>query len=129
MLQIHLHRHRVSVVACDGTLSISGNHVCDTAENAKYKVPVGIYHIELKYSKMHGRKVPFLMEAPGVCLAIGNGVFGLTDGRILLGTYIVPGCLKSSDEHFMQLYNRINQSLRRGHEVTLRITSSAITNS
>lgn len=56
------------------------------------------------------------------CLAIGNGIFNRKDGRIILGTKIVPGCLKCSRESFMQLYDRINQSMRRGHDITLTIT-------
>ncbi len=78
-----------------------------------------------RYSKEYGRKVPFLVEAPNVCLAIGNGAYSSFDGRILLGTYIAPGCLKLSREPFMQLYNRINASLRRGHEVTIKITEDS----
>ncbi len=42
-----------------------------------------------------------------------------------LGTTIIPGCLKHSREPFLRLYDRINQSIRRGHEVTLIITEKS----
>lgn len=121
-MQLHLHRHRINATACDGTLSIDGIRICDTAEHAQHRPPVGTYRIVLRYSHTHGRKVPMLAESAGVCLAIGNGIWNRTDGRILIGTYIALGCVKKSREPFMLLYNRINTALRRGHEVTIRIT-------
>ena len=121
-MQIHLHRHHIHTVACDGTLSIDGIRFCDTAEHARHRVPVGTYRIALKHSKVHGRKMPTLVEAPTACLATGNGIWNSPDGRILLGTYISPGCVKQSREPFMQLYNRLNTTLRRGNDVTIRIT-------
>ena len=122
MLNIHLRRHRISKIACDGTIIINGSRICDTAEHSQYRVPAGTYHIALCKSQKHGRKVPILVEAPGVCLVHGNGIYGCRDGRILLGLYLAPGCVKHSYPHFKLLYDRINAALRRGHEVTLRIT-------
>ena len=124
-MQIHLHRHRINEIACDGTLTIDDTRICDTAENARYRVPAGTYRIALRYSSIHSRKVPVLVEKPSVCLAIGNGIWNRTDGRILTGTRIAPGCVKQSREPFMQLYNRINASLRRHHEVTIKITEDS----
>ena len=124
MLQIHLHRRRISKVACDGTIIINGERICDTAEHSQYRVPAGTYHIALCKSKTHGRKVPILVEASHICLMHGNSIYGKRDGRILVGLYIIPGWLKHSNILFMQLYNRINIALRRGHEVTLTITEN-----
>lgn len=129
-MNIHIHRHRISDVTCDGTLRIDGQRICDTAEHSQYRPPVGTYRIILKHSKVHRRKVPMLTpldsqerkEAIRSCLAIGNGIYNQKDGRIILGTHIAPGCLKCSREPFMQLYDRINNSQRRGNEVTLTIT-------
>lgn len=122
MLNIHLHRRRVSKVACDGTIIINGERICDTAENSKFRPQAGTYHIALCHSKKHGRKVPILVEAPNICLVHGNGIYGSRDGRILIGLYLVPGCVKHSYILFKHLYDRINAALRRGHEVILRIT-------
>ncbi len=122
MLKIHLHRRHVSKIACDGTIIINGEHIYDTVEHSQYRVPAGTYHIAICHSKKHGRKVPILVEAPKVCLVHGNGIFGMHDGRILIGLHLVPGCVKHSYILFMHLYNRINAALRRGHEVTLTIT-------
>lgn len=129
-INLHLYRHSIGGVACDGTLHINGIRICDTAENAKHRPPVGNYRIVLRHSKIHGRKVPMLQpldsqEMPTStppCLTIGNGIFNRKDGRIIVGNHIVPGCLKCSRETFVLLYNRINKSQRRGHEVTLTIT-------
>lgn len=120
-MKILLQRHHLGEFATDGRLSISGEYITDTCEHSPFKVPVGSYHIELKYSKLYHRKMPFLSEEPDVCLAFGNGIYSCTDGRILLGTTIIPGCLKNSKEPFLRLYDRINQSLRRGHQVLLEI--------
>ena len=124
MMVLHLHRRNISKVACDGTMVINGDHVCDTTEHSQYRVPAGTYRIALCKSKKHGRKVPILVEAPGICLVHGNGIYGSRDGRILLGLFLVPGCIKHSYYHFKLLYDRINAALRRGHEVILRLTES-----
>ena len=120
-MKITLHRRQIGELATDGKLSIGGEYVCDTCEHSSYRVPAGTYHIILSNSNLFRRKMPFLMEAPDACLAFGNGIYSCTDGRILLGTTIVPGCLKNSKKTFLRLYDRINQSLRRGHEVLLEI--------
>lgn len=124
MLHIHLHRRHVSKIACDGTLSINGNHVCDTAEHTKFRTKTGTYHIAICRSKKYGRKVPILVEKPDTCLVHGNGIYGKRDSRILIGLHLFPGCVKHSDILFMQLYNRINAALRRGHEVVITITEN-----
>ena len=124
MLEIHLHRCQVYKVACDGTLSINGDHVCDTAEHSQHMVPAGTYHIALCKSETYGRKVPILVEAPSICLVHGNSIYGKSDGRILVGLHIIPGWVKQSNILFHLLYDRINKALRRGHEVTLRITEN-----
>ena len=123
-MKILLHRYRVGEFATDGSLSIGGEKICDTTEHTLYRPPAGTYTIVLKYSKAHHRKMPFLAEA-GVCLAPGNGIYGCTDGRILLGTSIVPGCMKHSRQPFMRLYDRINTSIRRGHQVSLTISEDS----
>lgn len=120
-MKILLHRHHVGEFATDGKLSIGGEKICDICEHSLYRVPEGIYHIIIRYSKQFKRKMPFLLEAPEVCLAYGNGIYSCTDGRILLGSTIIQGCLKHSKEPFLRLYDRINTSLRRGHEVMLEV--------
>jgi len=121
-MQILLIRHHIGEIACDGTLSINGDHVCDTAESSQYRVAAGTYHIALCKSKTHGRKVPILVEAPSFCLVHGNSIYGKSDGRILVGLHIIPGWVKHSNILFKLLYDRINAALRRGHEVKLIIT-------
>ena len=124
-MQIHLHRHYIGETACDGTITIEGDHICDTAENSQYRPRVGTYRILLRFSKIYRRKMPFLVESSNTFLAFGNGIYGSSDGRILLGSKIIHGCVCNSRKAFMPLYNRINAALRRHHEVTLTITEDS----
>ena len=56
-----------------------------------------------------------------VQLCPGNGVYNRTDGAIIVGEYLVPGCLKHSRTAFDNLYDRIRKSTERGHAITLTI--------
>lgn len=60
---------------------------------------------------------------PQVChmLKPGNGVYKRTDGSIILGTYLAPGCLTHPREAFADFYDRIRKSIERGHDLTLTI--------
>lgn len=58
---------------------------------------------------------------PVAFLSMGNGIYNVHDSRIILGTHIIPGCVKHSYESFKLLYDRINNSIRRGNNVTLMI--------
>lgn len=133
MITIRLHRHRIRTTTCDGTLSINGTFICDTTEHAFFRVATGTYRIGLRYNDFYRRKVPTLIpmnghkhfgeeDANGHCLTTGNGIFNKCDSRILLGTHIVPGCLRLSRDSFTRLYDRLDKSQRRGHEVMLMVT-------
>lgn len=52
----------------------------------------------------------------------GNGVQGRTDGSILLGTLIVPGCLKHPLAAFDPLAERIRKAIARNTTITLTIS-------
>ena len=67
---------------------------------------------------------------PSYCpmLKPGNGVQGRTDGSILLGTLIVPGCLKHPLAAFDPLAERIRKALSRNKEITLTICHPEHTN-
>ena len=56
-----------------------------------------------------------------VQLCPGNGVFNRTDGAILVGEHLVPGCLKHPKTTFANLYERLRKSAERGHPITLTI--------
>ncbi len=120
-MKIILQRSHFWEYATLGRLSICGEYVCDTCEHSLHRVPPGTYHIYIMYSKEFKRKMPFLLEAPDVCLGYGNGIYNCKDGRILLGTTIIPGCIKNSKDPFLLLYDRINHAIRRGHSVELKI--------
>lgn len=54
----------------------------------------------------------------------GNGVYNRTDGAIIVGTYLAPGCLTHPKEAFETIYDRLRKSAERGHELTLTIVEN-----
>lgn len=61
------------------------------------------------------------MSRKCVQLCPGNGVYNRTDGSIIVGEYLVPGCLKHSRAAFANLYDRIRKNIERGRDITLTI--------
>jgi len=57
-------------------------------------------------------------------LKMGNGIHNRNDGSIIMGTRIVPGCLKLPREPYENLMERIRKISGRGNEVTLSITEA-----
>ena len=53
---------------------------------------------------------------------MGNGVHGRTDGSVLMGTLIVPGCMKHTRMPYAQLSERLRKAVGRGIAVTLVVT-------
>ena len=51
----------------------------------------------------------------------GNGVFGRTDGGILVGIHQVPGVLIRSLATFTRLGHRLRKAAERGNNITLTI--------
>ncbi len=144
-MNIELHRIRHKKKTIDGELYIDDTKICDTAENACHCLPEGRYQVSIIKCHQHSRKMPLIMVGrPPACerckkldtvgnntnmpcycpqLCPGNGVYNRTDGAILLGNYIAPGCLIRPKEAFDSLYDRIRQSAGRGHNITLVISS------
>lgn len=120
-MNIELRRIRYRLETIDGQIWIEGEKVCDCAENAKHALPAGTYGVRLKKSKKYGRKMPSLIAYPESLIAIGNGVYALHDGSIIVGEYIVPGCLSHSRPAFEVLYQRIRKNIERGNAVTIKI--------
>lgn len=54
-------------------------------------------------------------------LKIGNGVYNRPDGSIIVGKYLVPGCVLHSKDAYGPLFQRIRKSIERGNSVTLKI--------
>lgn len=135
--------------AIDGILSINGEKLCDTAENAATALPEGIYLIVRHKCKQYGRFVPLITSftphlspripdcteceqldfvcnnttMPCVChqIKIGNGIYHRADGSIIVGTRIVPGCLMHSKAPYDSLAERIRKLASRGSEIILAI--------
>ena len=130
-MHILITRHRYKPATIDGQLSIDGIRICDCAENAHAALPPGPYSITIVHCRQYARKMPLITPISNqssvinnrVCpmLKPGNGVYHRKDGSILVGEYLVPGCLKHSRFNFDNLYDRIRKNLQRGKEVTLTI--------
>ena len=130
-MHILITRHRYKPATIDGQLSIDGIRICDCAENAHTALPPGIYSITIVHCRQYARKMPLITPISNqtsvinnrICpmLKPGNGVYNRKDGSILVGEYLVPGCLKHSRFTFDNLYDRIRKNLQRGKEVTLTI--------
>lgn len=149
MINIELRRigHRTDTI--DGEIRIDGQKVCDCAENAHHCLPAGTYRIAVIKCRQHARKMPVVVSPnahcslltahcsschrepyigintslPGRCVQLcpGNGVYNRTDGAIILGERVAPGCLRHSRAAFASLYDRIRKSAERGHDITLTI--------
>ena len=122
-MNIELRRIRYRPETIDGQIWIEGEKVCDCAENAKHALPAGTYGVRLKKSKKYGRKMPSLIADRSSLIAIGNGVYALHDGSIIVGEHIVPGCLSHSKHAFDALYQRIRKNIERSNPVNITISS------
>ena len=130
-MHILITRYRYKPATIDGQLSIDGIRICDCAENAHTALPPGTYSITIVHCRQYARKMPLITPISNqssvinnrVCpmLCPGNGVYHREDGSILVGEYLVPGCLKHSRFTFDNLYDRIRKNIQRGKEVTLTI--------
>lgn len=130
-MHILITRYRYKPATIDGQLSIDGIRICDCAENAHTALPPGTYSIAIVHCRQYARKMPLITPISNqssvinnrICpmLKPGNGVYNRKDGSILVGEYLVPGCLKHSRFTFDNLYDRIRKNLQRGKEVTLTI--------
>lgn len=134
----------------DGTLYIDGVRICDCAENAESAISAGTYPVIRHKCKQYARFVPVILvgdhssnEAlcnccetceklkfvcnnttlPCVCpqIKLGNGIYNRADGSIIVGTRIVPGCMKHSKEPFENICERIRKLDGRGSEILLTI--------
>ena len=131
-MHIEIKRNRTTRYGTDGRLYIDGNYVCDTTENPIHHLPTGSYQVTLQHNAAKGRKVPVLIPEGGNqsspsmgdkrgSIAYGNGLHNIHDCRIHVGELRVSGLVIHSYDTFKTLYNRINNSQRRGHEVILTI--------
>lgn len=119
---IEIKRMQMLNGAIDGILSIDGVKICDTAENAAYAIPEGEYTLHIARSMKYGRNLLCIYGTSAV-IRIGNGVCDVTDGSIIVGTNIVPGCLMRSAKSFDPLYQRVRKNIARGKLTVLTVYS------
>ena len=140
-MNITIQRNRPCGEFVHGWLSIDGEHICDTLENANGLVPSGEYIISLLKCKQYSRKMICLNPNPPcskcsklmfVCnnttlpcwcpmIKPGNGVHGRLDGSIIIGEYHCLNSIIHPKKVFDTLYQRIRKSISRGNEVVLSI--------
>ena len=140
-LNLVLVRSRTHGEYTHGKMTIDGNRVCDTLENANALVPAGKYNLTLIKCKQYARKMPCLNEAapcskcpklsfvcnnttlPCYCpmLKPGNEVHNRLDGSIVIGKYNCLGSIIHPKSAFDSLYERLRKSISRGNQVTLII--------
>ena len=140
-MNIIIQRDRPRGEYVHGHLTIDGNRVCQTLENALSCVPAGEYVISLLKCKQYSRKMPCLnanapcaqcpklkfvcsnSTLPCYCPQIkpGNGVHDRHDGSIIVGQYNCLGSIIKPRDIFDALYERIRKSISRGNVVTLII--------
>jgi len=147
-MHIELIRFHRSKESLDGKLLVDGAKLCDTAENKLFALPPGKYTIVRHFCKQYNRFVPLIKERqassvkcdgctklqymnnnktlPLYCpqFCPGNGIHNRTDGAIIMGTRIVPGCMMHPREPYENLMERIRKISGRGNEVTLSITEA-----
>lgn len=132
-MHIEIKRNRTTHYGTDGRLYIDGNYVCDTTENPIYHLPTGFYRVTLQSHPIWNRKMPILTSVEGGnllpprgdkrgAIVFGNGLHNIRDCRIHVGEFRVSGLVIHSYDTFKTLYDRINNSQRRGNVVTLTIT-------
>ena len=148
-MNITLQRISVKGEITEGHLRIDGLTICDTLENTYSCLAPGDYRVHIIKCRQYARKMPILSpvinnqssvisicsscprklhigintKLPRVCpmLKPGNGVYNRTDGAIIVGEYLVPGCLKHPKTAFANLFDRIRKNIERGSDITLTI--------
>ena len=148
-MYILLKRYRKKPATIDGYIKIADTYICDTAESAAHALPPGTYSIVTSHKgETNAGKLIIVSTSPSAhsshsspilsrplasspilsrplasspILTSGNGVYTSRDSRILVGKYIVPGCLSHSGSIYKTLSDRIRRSISRGHDVTLQI--------
>ncbi len=151
-MDIIIKRTHTTAGAIDGILSVDGTRVCDTEENAAAALAEGTYPVAVCKCRQHARKMPLVLARNGslpdcrrckrqgsvynntampvVCrqLCPGNGVAHRTDGAIVLGERVAPGCLAHPKQAFDTLYGRIRKAVERGNGVTLSVREWGVNN-
>lgn len=147
-MNIILHRTRTHNGSSDGTLAISGQHVCDCSEFAGSCLPLGTYPIVVSRCKQYNRKMPLVLMSGGampdcsrcpklrgvslnsrmpvVCpmLKPGNGVNKRNDGSIIVGERLCQGVMLHPAVSFNRLIDRLDKAQLRGEPIELTVVKA-----
>lgn len=89
----------------DGHLYINRHRICDTVEHPKCCLPAGEYEVTAENN-------PFRH---------GDGALRSLHGEIIVGKYLLPGVVTSSQQTYDRLSERLRKAFQRGNTVRLRI--------
>ena len=147
-MNIIIEREKDNGLVIDGVLKINGETICHTAENSNNAILAGNYNIHICHCKQYGRRMPMVDLAldslpksnecdlceqkeyvsintnlPSYCpmLKAGNGAYNRTDGSIIVGEYVAPGCLIHPVIYFEKIFERIRKALSRNSECRIII--------
>lgn len=127
IVKCHQHLRKMPVVCLEGTTakrSVTGGNALGLQTQAENTCLEGSTLPPCNQCP----KLPYVgnntnMPCDCVQIAPGNGVYNRTDGSIIVGNYIAPGCLSHPLEAFHSLYERIRKNIERGNPVQLIISS------
>lgn len=125
-----------------GTLTINGEHFCDTLEptdrhltaetiapenkvNGRTAIPTGRYPVSLTYSPRFDCQLPLVQSVPcfeGIRIHVGNTSKD-TKGCILVGEYRCKGLIVRSRITLNRLMERLEEC-PEGEPITLEVVSS-----
>ena len=123
LVKCHQHARKMPVILADESLRVqefkSSNDTLEPLNQSKT--------IELLNCSACP-KLPYVgnnSTMPMICpmLKPGNGVYNRTDGSIIVGKHLAPGCLSHPLEAFHSLYERIRKNNERGNPVYIIISS------
>ena len=104
-MELILQRTIITRDTANGSITIGGKHICDTAEHTPCMLKPGRYTLT--------RKKHYLK--------CGNGVYKLRKPHIIVGEYRCRGLVIHSHDTYLRVYERLKKAFARGEEVTLTV--------
>lgn len=137
-MKLHIHRDTKFDDTTLGTMTVGGEHFCETLEDADREleiyperkvygataIPRGTYKVGITFSNRFQKDMLQLFDVPGfsgVRIHAGNTHLD-TDGCPLVGGTRVGRTVRGSRLVAKRLFNLVNDALIRGEEVTCEIS-------
>lgn len=122
LVKCHQHSRKMPVIMLPA---------CESIKDPEFQSSSNLETLEhetLKQKCSACPKLPYVgnnSTMPMICpmLKPGNGVYNRTDGSIIVGKYLAPGCLVHPKTTFDNLFERIRKNAERGNEINIIISS------